>query len=154
MRPRAQTLIERLGFQDPDRKSNKHDEIQLWTYNHIDEVLKSLSSPGKKFDIHYKALEYPIKLAWNSSTIVGYVDLFVSGFIIGGQDEPKRFAAAFEIKSEIRCFGDLVRQINFYRQYDYCGSTWIVISPDERYRTILREQGIFFIRYKSPNELF
>jgi len=155
MKPTAKTLIEKLGFQDPDRKSNKHDEIQLWTYHHIDEVLKSFSSPGNTMEITSRRLEYPIKqTTGNWSSVVGYVDLLVSGKITN-QEGSKDFTAAIEIKSEIPCLGDLVRQINFYRQYDlFMSTTWIVISPDDRYQKVLKEQAIYFFKYKAPGELF
>lgn len=78
MKPKAKTLIEKHGFIDPDRKSSKHDEIQLWVYNNVTEVLKSLSVHNNTFDIYSRELERPIlQTSANCKNIVGFVDLLI-----------------------------------------------------------------------------
>lgn len=148
MKPKAKTLIEKLGFVDPDRATTKHDEIQLWVYNNIVDVLRSFSSGEKTFDITFKKLEHPIlQTAPNYKSIVGFVDLYVSGTVSSvNPNDTKSFYASIEIKSVISSCGDLIRQINFYKKYEPYKTVWIVVSPDDRFSSILKEQGIFFYK--------
>ncbi len=150
-------MIERQGFMDPDRKTSKHDEIQLWTYEHISEVLSPFTSNDKALEIEYKRLEQPVCIRLNNGNkiLVGYVDLNVGGEIVDCNGEKiKSFDASIEIKSKIDSCGDLIRQINFYRGYQDHQSTWIVVSPDDRFKDILLQQNIYFFKYKDPATLF
>jgi len=151
MTPQAKTLIEKCGFMDPDRKSTKHDEIQLWCYDHAVEILKSFSSdPESKIEITSRELERPISHKTNNyHAIVGYVDLFLISLV-----KSKTVCVAIEIKSAIHSCGDLVRQINFYRSYLSRETLWIVVCPDDRFKDVLKDQGIYFFKYRSPGELF
>lgn len=149
MKPKAKTLIERLGFIDPDRKSSLHDEIQIWTSNNICSILRYFAKePGTEFIIHDKRLEYPVI----SNQVIGFIDLYLEGYISTPSQLPNtsRFHVALEVKSSIESYGDLVRQINFYRHYDRNYSTWIVVSPDARFEIELKEQGIWFYKYPIP----
>lgn len=133
MKPKAKTLIERLGFKDPDRGVSKHDEIQLWVYQNFEAVVKTIWPQAKLEGLHFKIeLEHPIT---DRNYILGFVDLFVPSHGI-----------AIEIKTEIPNVGELLRQINFYRNY-YSGPRWIVVSPDDRYKGIIEAQGIHFYKY-------
>lgn len=141
MDPKAKTIIERHGFLDPDRKKPKHDEIQLWVYNNFRQVLKELWPTTAPFDksasLNLK-LEYPVS---DNRYVIGFIDIYWP------------HAVAVEVKTEIPVIGDLIRQIQFYRNY-MGGPCWIVVSPDDRAASILKEQGIYFYKYKSPGELF
>ncbi|MBE9570352.1 MAG: hypothetical protein IMF11_06990 [Proteobacteria bacterium] len=53
----------------------------------------------------------------------------------------------FEVKTEIKSLGELIRQINMYREY--ASGQFFVVSPDDQYAEILREQRIGLIKY-SP----
>ncbi|WP_417914982.1 hypothetical protein [Candidatus Electronema sp. JM] len=55
----------------------------------------------------------------------------------------------FEVKTEIPSLGELIRQINIYREYG--AKKIFVVSPDDRYVSVLQEQGIGFIKY-IPNK--
>jgi len=55
--------------------------------------------------------------------------------------------AYFEAKTRIPSLGELLRQINLYKNYLKPGE-WFVVSPDIKYREILAEEGIRFIVYK------
>jgi hypothetical protein len=83
-------------------------------------------------------LEHPIL---DRSFVVGFADIYSTRYHIG-----------IEIKSEIVSIGDLIRQIQFYRNYTE-GTDWVVISPDERFAGLLKDQGILFYRYPAPGEL-
>lgn len=149
MKPKAKTLIERHGFVDPDRKSSKHDEIQLWVYENIVEVLRSFTSANRSFEIYSKQLEYPIiQVTPNYKNIIGFIDLRVEGRSFacdhaGKVKDEMRFTASIEIKTEIPSCGELLRQLNFYKRFETNSSTWIVVSPDDRFEQTLKEQGIY-----------
>ena len=141
MKPRTKTIIERLGFQDPDRKSPKHDQIQFWVRNNLRHVLKSVF-PEKEipsFDDIPVSLEYPVT---DRNYVIGFVDVYCQQYNLG-----------IEIKTQIESVGELLRQINFYRNYLGKG-TWIVVSPDGRFAKVLQDQGVHFYKYSSQTELF
>lgn len=153
MKPKAKTLIERQGFLDPDRGPN-HDTIQIWVYNNIVSVLKSFSTEDKIFNVTTKKLEYPIVQNGHYKVIVGFLDLLVTGNLFDQEEKfIKSFAVAIEVKSVIPSIGDLVRQINFYRKFESL-THWIVVSPDDHFAEILKQEGILFYKYKDPNLLF
>lgn len=58
--------------------------------------------------------------------------------------------AYFEVKTEIPSLGELMRQLQFYRQY--LKGDWFVVSPDTRFKETLAEQGIGFVEYRPTNE--
>lgn len=59
----------------------------------------------------------------------------------------KSACAYFEVKTEIKSLGELMRQIQLYRNYSR--GDWFVVSPDTRYVETLAEQGVRFVEY-SP----
>jgi len=155
MKPKAKTLIERHGFIDPDRKESLHDKIQIWAYKNIQLILRSLSSSDKEFRITYASMERPIvQHERNYSAVIGFVDLYVSASVYQGDKLCRTIYVSLEIKSNIESCGDLIRQINFYRNFESFKSTWIVVSPDDRFREILLDQGIYFYKYQDPEQLF
>ncbi len=144
MEPRAKTLIERLGFRDADRKNSRHDEIQYWVYKNLRIVLQEVF-PDKLIpdlkDIPVK-LEYAVtERNYNRNYVVGFVDIYC-----------ERFGIAIEIKTDIPVVGDLIRQINFYRNFLNSG-TWIVVCPNRMAAPMLRDQDIKFYHYRSQNYL-
>lgn len=52
-----------------------------------------------------------------------------------------------EVKPTLPSVGELIRQIRMYQQYQE--GTYIVVSPDDRFASILSGQGIEFL--KAPN---
>ncbi len=159
MNRQAKTLIERHGFLDTDRRTPMHDEIQLWAYANLKEIIPV--KEGYQIEILKKGLDHPISFLTNNDSnrvVVGFVDLRAEGYlnevISDGTRRVKYLRLAIEIKSRIDSCGDLIRQINFYRKYTDESTTWFVISPDDRYRRILWEHGIYFLKYpKKPERL-
>jgi hypothetical protein len=49
----------------------------------------------------------------------------------------------FEVKSSIPSVGEVIRQIRLYQEYK--DGIYVVVSPDTRFASILRGQGIHFI---------
>jgi len=133
---KALTLIERYGFQDPDRRLPAHDQIQLWVYTNFHVLLRELfpTWPVTEFTRCDLRLEYPIIQRVNyHEHVVGFVDIYC-----------QRFDIAVEVKTGIPSIGDLIRQIQFYRQF--FDRKWIVVSPDAGFRRILDDHGIMFYR--------
>lgn len=54
---KAKTLLEQFGFVDTDKKNPKHDTIQIWTYDNIEQILKSLL-PDKVAAVDKKQWEF------------------------------------------------------------------------------------------------
>jgi hypothetical protein len=50
-----QPLIQRLGFEVPDRKPRKHDDIRLWVYDNFPTILESV----------FPCCKLTIALNWN-----------------------------------------------------------------------------------------
>jgi hypothetical protein len=137
MEVKAKTIIERFGFLDYDRKKFSHDEIQIWAYRNFRGIVKNVFplihiDQTKPLDLK---LEYPVA---SNNYIIGFVDIFCKEYNIG-----------VEVKTEIPVLGDLIRQIQFYRKY--VTGSWIIVSPDDRSSSILKEQGIYFFKYCHPS---
>jgi hypothetical protein len=134
MEPKAKTIIERHGFQDPDHHKSRHDEIQIWVLENFHTVIKHLL-PSQAIDTETPLglkLEHVIV---DGKYVVGFVDVFCT-----------RLGIAVEIKTEIPLIGELLRQIQFYKNY-VGGYYWVVVSPDDRYANVLTAQGILFFKY-------
>lgn len=101
--------------------------------------------------------------------IVGYGDLLVEleipfigpiyqgrpydelvGFKTVWQGKHLSPAMLIEAKSVLPTLGELMRQINLYRRA-FRGSV-VVVSPDDRYASILEEQGVAFVKYEPDIE--
>ena len=61
-------------------------------------------------------------------------------------DHWKLLQVYFEVKATLPSAGELIRQIRMYQEY--VQGQWVVVSPDDRHRSILEGQGILF--YKAP----
>jgi hypothetical protein len=134
MEPRAKTLIERCGFSDYDRKLPSHDEMQIWVYKNFNALVKKCFPD---FDVHDKLqveLEHAIS---DGKFVIGFIDAFCTQLSIG-----------VEIKTTMPTLGELIRQIHFYSKYKSI-SKWIVVSPDDRYASLLRDNGITFYKYQG-----
>lgn len=144
MKTKPRTLIERLGFLDQDRRGYSHDEIQIWAYRNFESIVRNVF-PLLKIDnsrpLDLK-LEYPVSTNDFKNYIVGFIDVYSKQYNIG-----------IEVKAQIPIVGDLLRQIQFYRRY--LEGSWIIVSPDDRNKVILREQGIQFYKYcqQPPEQL-
>jgi len=157
MKAKANTLIERQGFKDDDR-TPMHDEIQLWLLKNVKQIIKA-NYPFKKISGIDVKLEYPVvSEGYKSSYVVGAIDAVI---IVDADNQRNAFLV--EIKSKIVSFGDLVRQINFYKSHmetpkymynnkdlNYCETiNFVVVSPDDRFKEVLKSQDIDFIKYPT-----
>jgi hypothetical protein len=90
---------------------------------------RSLELTRAKYDSNYQSVVLP---SW---------DLGIDGGSI-----------YFEVKTAIPSIGELIRQINMYREY-LKSQRFYVVSPDDKAITLLSQQGIGFIRYPT-GEIF
>jgi hypothetical protein len=92
--------------------------------------------------------------------LVGFTDLYVRATYFGVQGwmewnkdnygaDPHKMEVYFEIKTTIQ-LGQLLRQINLYKSrtnFMNYAPEYVVVSPDTRYKDILKEQGVWFVEY-------
>lgn len=108
-----------------------------------------------------KTIEYPITRG-SSNILVAVPDMrvyyqtpylffYVSGEISIDYDD---HYAWFEVKSKVNSLGELLRQINIYRQYAYLergrmNNKWFLVAPriGDEFLQIIKEQGIRFIEF-------
>jgi len=160
---KAKTQLERLGFKDVDKKNPKHDEIQIWAYENAEKILRDTILAEKEFELKNRKWERQIIQGARNSEykrVVGFIDLefkYNAEYYnkIGDYNELETRSLFVEVKTVIPNLGELMRQMNFYRSFltEY-GSKFMVICPDDRYKRIINEQGIWFYKYKDPNLLF
>lgn len=60
--------------------------------------------------------------------------------------ETMRFQILVEVKTELPTIGELMRQLNLYRE---SVRHVIVVAPDAKYAELLSEQGILFVQYDA-----
>jgi hypothetical protein len=114
-----------------------------------------LEWPG--FELTKKEWEQPVKPGY---TYIGFID-FVAHYrhpsldISWKGNEPPQWVISwqdrqiyFEVKMTIPSLGELFRQLSQYRQELPHKSPIVVVSPDVRFVTKIREQGYGFIRYE------
>jgi hypothetical protein len=126
-------VINQAIFDDDDLATPKHDRIMLWLDEHLEEVIQVLT--GKNPVIYEKVWEFPLVVGkWQN--IAGYIDMKVCA----GEN---RFL--FEVKPNIPSLGALLRQLRKYTVYaakaDLYHAEVVVVSPDTRWVSILKEQG-------------
>lgn len=61
--------------------------------------------------------------------------------------ERQRHVTAFEIKTTIPSYGELMRQLNTYRRY-FAGDI-VVLSPEDRFADAIREQRFGFVKFEG-----
>ena len=161
------TLMSRMGFNDPDLKSQLHDDIILWLYQ--DEILreivdfysKSYFSEGyiSNFKFIRKTLEHIVEKStddYSKRTYdIGFIDLSIRFYNPSANrfnlDESPFFH--FEVKTSYPSLGALLRQLNMYHKY--LNGFFILVGPQNKkikdFPKILEEQGWHFV--EIPEEL-
>lgn len=172
------TLLQRMGFKDPDRRTPEHDkaciEIACWP----DKLCQAL---GVDKSFEPKAMiEVPLQKGEGKyATTVGFIDAMVSwsiqrptlscspGWNHRGQSRENwvrcdkcedrvthdPYAVLVEVKTSIESIGDLLRQMNLYREYKrdhgYNRVTqyvvWSLNVADDQYVGLLASQGYTLI---------
>lgn len=207
--PRAKTLIERFGFNDPELTTPAHDEMFMVCMNSQQNILDLVIESDERFaswrqlkrglidhtlicerhahqepkqDVFdlLKALSYtPYKtiperpIVARNDFIIGFIDIFMSvylgptskllrctsdGWVIDGlysriPGDIKPILAYFnmliEIKPIIRSVGELIRQMQTYRQFAKGDTLFVVISKTTAFKDILAQANILLIDYSD-----
>lgn len=178
MKPQAKTLQERMGFVDHDLKTPGHDAIMMWLNDTMkvnrllrfclkvkgwsdDDLASGLDLPGRR-EIQVISTTWERPVTTGREFTVGFLDLAVSYqeqrvwysvHAVSGQRiyhlDWKSAEAFFEVKTSIASLGELLRQLQFYRQH--VQGPIFVVSPDTRYRNKIEEQGFGFIHCPEPS---
>ena len=144
-------LQTKFGFVDEDLKTPAHDSLMYWIDDNIPEILAEVFDLTEVPKILAKRWEFVLKDKRES--LLGVADMYVHARSAG-----KEHALFIEAKPKIRALGELIRQINIYKSGsefkvqtylgDYLWPKWLVISPEDRFADMLRQQSILF--QKSP----
>lgn len=142
-RPKGQTLQQRFGFQDSDLTTPQHDEMMLWLDENIDTVLSEfLKKPTTAKQVLW---ECPVRTG--GGYLIGFADMFVL-------TDDGNFVC-IEVKTKIPSLGELIRQINMYRErHNRIGNVsaseayFVIVAPDDRFAPLLEKQGIGYVKYQ------
>ena len=216
--PKAKTLIERFGFNDPELTTPEHDEMFIVCMNSVQKIVDLVVESDKRFStwrrmvqnlddgqllyasgnhddrspyIPFAKEEYlytsqmvtPEKpITSGNNFIIGFIDVFIhaklgvclvddpmspfkSHVVYGGYnakmediydynlDEidniPIDFNIMIEIKPSIQSAGELIRQMQTYRQYAKGDVVFVVISKTTGFKDILAQADIMLINYSD-----
>ena len=154
---RAKTLQERFGFVDSDLKTPRHDEIMIWLQANAEPITDSIwkrgwHSPIDTYEsIYHASIEWEYPITNGQKFTIGFIDMRVecTACLAPGRWVQREFF--FEVKSSIPSIGELMRQINLYRLHKPQGY-FIVVSPDESAKEVLRSQHIHFVKYDPERD--
>lgn len=117
----------------------------------LEYVLKSHTGYGGKLEkiVGYAdiVLETEVPHIWATykANPNGYGEDLFDGFGIGWSRRIDAPTILIEAKSVMPTVGELMRQINLYRTA--FSGRFVVVSPDDSYADILKEQGVTFVKY-------
>lgn len=161
---KAKTYLEKLGFADSDKKTTEHDIIQAWVYKNIKTILDEtiMSKNPKPYEITNVKWEHQIIYtnSYNNHTLIGFADLMVSYKCEFYNKHSESYQmengeVIVEIKTKIPDLGSVIRQMRTYQTYQkHYRTQYLVVSPDDRFPEILKEQGFWFYKYNDPTKLF
>lgn len=157
------TLSEHLIFHDADLSTPEHDSIMIWLDKNVELILPrvyKLDSDDSFGDIE-RTWEFPIeKKTTQSTSVIGYADLFVSATIQRTRineftnaeyiDTSGSVQLFIEVKPRIRSVGETIRQIRHYSSAFYRAPTWMIVSPDTRFADVFKSQGFYFL---NPSDM-
>ena len=104
---------------------------------------------SKGFAVGFADMEVPVELPKQLSS--SYPEVY--GREVDEADLPKwwvemrRESVIFEAKTSIRSVGELIRQIRLYQEYKK--GHYIVVSHEDKFADVLREQGIQFVKLED-----
>lgn len=164
---KAKTHLEKLGFSETDKKKPKHDPIQIWVYENVQQIIAETVMKNSSESYEVLRPEWEAVIPYQNAsyvTIVGFIDILVhlKGKFYDrnslNDDRMEPYKTVFiEVKTEIPVLGELIRQMRayqFYQNHKGVSTSFIIVSPDDSYKKILNEQGFYFYKYKDPSLLF
>lgn len=160
-----QTLIQRMGFADPDRRSPAHDDACIQIATDPERFARAVR---ERLDVREARcdLEVPLQKGDGKyASTVGFIDAMVTwcaglsevsapalGFRwVGGKHYPVS-SMLVEVKTKIPAFGDLLRQMNLYREYRRVDEyvVWSLDPADSKYAKLLAGQGYRLLAGELP----
>src|SRR5690242_8466303 len=142
--PKAKTMIERAGFVDRELTTPGHDALMLWIDEYVPEIMTDVFQFSEAPMIRSKKWEPAI--LDKRGFVLGHADMAVSMF-----HQDFTWKVFIEAKPNIGSLGELMRQLRYYQsggdfsQYYnvYNGRVeWLIISPDDRFSEMIRQQGV------------
>jgi hypothetical protein len=147
-----------INIVDIIEKSDFHREIINRWCRGIDkfgiEVYNTFQNDIYKIENYKKIWEYPISNEGKNMLVIGFIDMKLEckmklpdydvKKILFGRDVDLNYY--IEVKTEIKSLGELFRQIQLYKSYK--NGNYIIVSPDDKYKKIIEEQGLYFIKYE------
>jgi hypothetical protein len=133
-------------FQDPDLHTPAHDAIMMW----LEENAADVVSPHCEF-LRRGGSQAIVVTTWEKPVIyaggVRYIDM-----VIDANYGALEFHLLCEVKPVIRSIGELIRQLRQYEPRSSHGGMVrvAVVSPDDRFRAIIENQGFVFIKAPTP----
>lgn len=126
--------------------TEKHDDIVKYIFENPIKVLRKITKTDLDFFNIKMEIEKPVlKKNYGKTDIVGYIDLSIDfKYKFNNGIQYDRFY--IEVKSYIKSFGELLRQINTYKTYEKYGK-YVVVSPDDRFVELIESQDIKFLKY-------
>jgi hypothetical protein len=86
---------------------------------------------------------------WDGTPKFAFIKEFEKSGVLGLPVPTYGFAHTktinFEVKAAIPSLGEVIRQIRLYQEYEQ--GKYVIVSPDARWATMLKEQGIGFFTY-------
>lgn len=162
------TLQGKMGFQDDDLKTPQHDKIMLWVQEHASPIIWAATEkkllPTQISDIEVSKVEWEVPVSTENGYTIGFVDMIIYGKwpfprteaeLADNWSPTEGISLVIEVKTAIPNVGELLRQLNLYRgarQFKYGGTRFVVVSPDDRFASVLRSQGIAFYKYEQTPE--
>ena len=166
----AKEYFRRIGTEESMENIKKLDNLNLFNKEYIRTV---------PVNIELKKWEFPVTIGEEKyKRIIGFVDMLI-GFdfptapYLRGIVEEREYAEivkctlekticlnfqskyktiAFEVKTTIDSVGELIRQINYYRNV-LKETIFVVVSENDKYKDILKDQKIGFIKYEPKKYL-
>lgn len=145
--PKIKTLLERMGFADPDLKNPAHDDIIKWLDRNMEDVLMQVLELQERPKVLRTRWETPVRQTKQGGQLFGCIDLMATIEI-----RLETMRVIFEAKTKMETLGELFRQLRIYQE-GWIGdnAVWhmpfVVVSPDDREVEIIRQQGFKFLKY-------
>ena len=171
---RTGTLIEKMGFKDKDIKESTHDEICLFladklslsgflTRHNIILINSKNSGHNRKATpdefINNVNIEFEKAIITERGYNIGFLDILIT---LPDYNYEYRFVEetsknkinptpirkiVIEVKSKMPSFGEIVREVNFYRCHFHKSQTrFVVVAPSCNFITQLESQGIIYMK--------
>lgn len=145
--PKIKSLLERMGFADPDLKRPAHDDIIKWLDRNMEDVLMQVLELPERPKVLRTRWEPPVRQTKQGGQLFGCIDLMATAEI-----QLEKIQVVFEAKTKMETLGELFRQLRIYQE-GWIGANlvwhmpFVVVCPDDREAEIIQQQGFKFLKY-------